>query len=123
MFLQVHPVLSVRDVRVTARFFCENLGFKPLFADDDTNPRYAGVGRDGVGVHLQWHGEDEWKEGLCGAAYRFLVEDPDALFTELQQAGALPKGKKVEDTPWGTREFGLYDPDQNALFFYRDHHP
>jgi hypothetical protein len=26
----------------------------------------------------------------------------------------------VFDTPWGTREFDLYDVDHNALTFYRD---
>jgi hypothetical protein len=25
----------------------------------------------------------------------------------------------VNDTPWGTREFALYDVDHNALTFYR----
>jgi hypothetical protein len=26
----------------------------------------------------------------------------------------------VQDKPWGTREFALYDPDGNALISYRD---
>lgn len=116
--IAVHPVLSVRDVRRTARWFCEHLGFEPLFADNDENPRYAGVGRDGLELHLQWHSADEWSAGLQGAAYRFLVDEPDALFLEF--GAVLPPQKQVADTPWNTREFGLYDPDGNALFFYRD---
>ncbi|MCR9246174.1 MAG: VOC family protein [bacterium] len=119
-FQQVHPVLAVRDVRKTARWFCDHLGFRPLFADNDAEPRYAGIGRDDVEIHLQWHGEEEWAAGLCGAAYRFLVDDPDALFEEAFQTGAVPPGKQVDDTDWGTREFGLYDPNGNAVFFYRD---
>ncbi|MEM6990964.1 MAG: VOC family protein [Myxococcota bacterium] len=119
-FIAVQPVLSVRDVRKSARWFCERLGFSPRFADNDEDPRYAGVVRDGVEVHLQWHGPDEWAAGLDAAAYRFVVDDPDALHAEYAAAGVLPAGKVVEDTAWGTREFGLYDPDGNALFFYRD---
>jgi len=35
-------------------------------------------------------------------------------------SSAIPEGKQVQDTTWGTREFGLYDPNGNALFFYRN---
>ncbi len=118
--LAIHPVLSVADVRASARWYCDNLGFSPLFADDDAEPRYAGIGRDGLVLHLQWHSKQEWDDGLDGAAYRFLVDDPDAMYAEVADRDVLPPGKVVADTPWGTREFGLYDPDGNALFFYRD---
>jgi hypothetical protein len=33
-----HPVLNVRDVRRSALWYCSNLGFEPLFADDDEQP-------------------------------------------------------------------------------------
>ncbi len=115
----VHPVLSVRDVRASARWYTQ-LGFEPLFADNDESPTYAGIQRDGVEIHLQWHSEKEWKDGLDAAAYRFLVDDPDALFTEIAERSTVLEGRSVNDTGWGTREFGLYDPDGNALFFYRD---
>ena len=51
---------------------------------------------------------------------RFLVEDPDALFDEYRQRGVECAPNKVQDTPWGTREFALYDLDRNALTFYRN---
>lgn len=115
----IHPVLSVRDVRATANWFSQ-FGFGPLFADNDDAPTYAGIGRDGVEVHLQWHSDGEWKDGLDGAAYRFLVDDPDALFAEVSARSQVLDGREVRDTGWGTREFGVYDPDGNALFFYRN---
>lgn len=118
-FVAVHPVLDVRDVRLTAQWFCSRLGFEPLFADDDDEPLYAGIGRGPVEIHLQWHGEDEWAT-MSGSVYRFVVDDPDALHAEYLDRDVLPPGKVVADTEWGTREFGLYDPDGNALFFYRD---
>lgn len=119
VFQAVHPVLSVRDVAATAAWF-GHLGFEQWFADDDEAPAYAGIGRDGVEIHLQWHSDKEWKDGLDSAAYRFLVDDPDALFAEIAARCDLLDGRTVSDTPWGTREFGLYDPDGNALFFYRN---
>ncbi len=116
---QVHPVLSVRDVRASAQWYCAHLGFEALFADDD-QPMYGGIGRDGVEIHLQWHSEQEWADGLVGCAYRFLVDDPDVLFDEIATRSDVLAGRSVTDTSWGTREFGLYDPDRNALFFYAD---
>jgi uncharacterized glyoxalase superfamily protein PhnB len=51
---------------------------------------------------------------------RFLVEDPDALFDEYRQRGVGCTSNTVQDRPWGTREFALYDLDRNALTFYRN---
>ena len=51
---------------------------------------------------------------------RFLVENPDALFNEYRQRGVECTPNTVQDTPWGTREFALYDLDRNALTFYRN---
>ncbi len=117
--ISVHPVLNVRDVRGSARWFAQ-LGFRPLFADDDDDPKYAGMARDNVEIHLQWHSEQEWSDGLDGSAYRFLVDDPDELHAEISTGTFLLDNRPVADTAWGTREFGIYDPDRNALFFYRD---
>jgi hypothetical protein len=43
-----------------------------------------------------------------------------ALFHEYRQRGVECHPNEVSDTPWGTREFALYDPDRNALTFCRD---
>ena len=117
----VHPVLNVRDVSASAQWYGSNLGFVALFADAGDDPKYGGIGRDGVEIHLQWHSIEEWSDGLQGSAYRFLVDDPDVLFAEfaMRTPGILER-KTVSDTEWGTREFGLYDPDGNALFFYKN---
>ena len=50
---------------------------------------------------------------------RFLVDDPDALFSEYRQRGVECNSNSVHDTSWGTREFALYDLDRNELTFYR----
>ncbi len=118
-FNAVHPVVDVRDVRKSAQWYVDSLGFDLLFIDDG-EPNYAVLGRDGVEIHLQWHSGEEW-EIMSGSVYRFLLDEPDSFFAECRTRGVeLPHGKSVEDTTWGTREFGLYDPDGNALFFYRD---
>ena len=50
-----------------------------------------------------------------GAAY-FLVDDVDALFREVH-ARSVIRPTPPEDTPWGTREMKIVDPDGNRLRF------
>lgn len=120
-FREVNPVLAVRNVETSIRFFQEMLGFRVSFQDSPTDPRYAGVRRDSVELHLQWHDEGDFKkDGSDPLILRFIVDDPDALFEEYQIRNVLMVNPEVKDTPWGTREFGLFEPDGTGLVFYRD---
>lgn len=121
----VHPVLGSSDVVASVAFY-ERLGFREIFRDDARAPRYAAVARDGVELHLQWH-ERAGRPGTEDRpVFRFLVDDVDALHAELERAVALAGDERGAspwalpgDTPWGTREFHLRDPDGNGLQFYR----
>lgn len=119
LVLQVHPVLPVRDLRAALRFYSERLGFEGRIVDDPDEPRYAVLRRGGAEIHLQWHDAAEW-ERLERPSLRFFVQEVDALCAELARRGALPAGSAPRLTPWHTREFGLYDPDGNALHFYQE---
>jgi uncharacterized glyoxalase superfamily protein PhnB len=117
----VIPILDVRDIETALRFYVERLGFRVEFryAEDPNN--YAGVCRDSVSLHMQWQHGDEFRKGTAGRLrVRIAVDDPDALFEEFLAAGALPEATQIRVTPWGTREFGIRDPDGNGLTFYRD---
>lgn len=113
----IHPVLAVRDVRAAIRFY-ERLGFRCTFTDAPDEPRYAAVRRDAVELHLQWHDASAWRDGEDRPTYRIVVNDVDALSEQLR----IPDLHRndVRDTPWGTREFHVQDPDRNGLQFYRD---
>ena len=120
----VHPVLMARDVAASARFF-SRLGFAVVFQDAADGPRYAGLRRDAVELHLQWADAGQWDHPGDRPAYRFLVDDVDVLFRELAADGALAEyasgspWAQPGDTPWGTREFHLRDPGGNSLQFYQ----
>ena len=118
-FADVQPVLPVSDLAAALAFYTERLGFRFLFGDRGGAPAYAGVGRDGVELHLQWQSAADIGRSAGLANLRFVVDDPDALFREYSAAGAIPEGKVVRDTDWDTREFGFHDPDGNGLTFYR----
>lgn len=116
---QVQPVLATRDVRAAIQFY-ERLGFTMTFCDTPNDPKYAGVRRDGVELHLQWHDASQWIPGQDRPNYRFVVQDVDGLYNEWMAKQAIDANTKLRDTPWGTREFHVRDLDLNGLQFYYD---
>jgi catechol 2,3-dioxygenase-like lactoylglutathione lyase family enzyme len=119
------PLLAARDVSESIAYF-QRLGFELLFTDEETAPKYAGLVRDGIELHLQWNDAGQWVDGLDRPIHRFLVDDVDGLFAEFTAAGAThDRSARVSpwampsDTPWGTREFHLRDPADNGLQFFR----
>ena len=123
--LAVRPVLMAGDVLRTIDFFAQ-LGFTTAFLDDRDNPRYAGLKRDEVEIHVQWNELPSADSGLDRPVYRFLVRDVDRLYREfrtrapsaLAPAEATPWHAPA-NTPWGTREFHVRDPSGNGLQFYQ----
>jgi len=115
MFRQTHPIVGARDIQRSIEFYTRQLGFELAFRDTTDPPNYVGFRRDAVEIHMQFQFEHE----MAAIRLRFLVEEPDALFSEYRQRGVECTPHGVHDTSWGTREFALYDPDRNALTFYR----
>ena len=114
MFKMTYPILGTRDINRAIEFYTQRLGFQLAFADSTDPPNYVGFRRDAVELHMQFQFEHE----MSAIRLRFVVEDPDALFNEYGQRGVECSADGVRDTPWGTREFALYDLDRNALTFY-----
>lgn len=115
MFKETHPILGTRDIEQALSFYTKQLGFTLAFKDNAEQPNYAVLRRDAVELHMQFQFEYEFST----IRLRFLVEDPDALYNEYRERGVACSADGVRNTPWGTREFALYDSDRNALTFYR----
>jgi len=118
----VHPVLMARDVSESLTFYAR-FGFAESFRDTPEAPRYAGIRRGSVELHLQWADPSQWAHGVDRPVYRFPTPNADALYHELLAAGAQLDGTggpnaSPRDTPWGTREFHVFDPGGNSLQFY-----
>ena len=118
------PVLHVKDVEASLRFYIDQLGFTSAW-------RYEGDGRahvaqvDGLGCALiladTW--ADTWPE-KTGKGLMFISVNAeqqtrqaataalDALRAELEA-----KGVSVKDGSWGYRLLVVDDPDGNQLFF------
>jgi hypothetical protein len=120
----VHPVLGANDVEELVQFY-RRLGFAVIFQDTPANPKYVGVKRDGVELHIQWADKAQWAYPIDRPAFRFVVSDVDAIYREFLESGAVSVNSSQSspwatpaDTPWRTREFHLRDPSQNSLQFY-----
>jgi predicted enzyme related to lactoylglutathione lyase len=84
--IAVVPVLMSRDVSRALAFYAK-LGFTIDFQDDAVTPRYAGISRDSVQLHLQWQEAAHWNNKLDRPMTRFLVQDLDALHAEFVAQG------------------------------------
>lgn len=117
---QIHPVLPVKNVTEAIKYYVEKLGFKLAFKDAGDHSGYAGVRRDGIEIHLQWHDGKDWENGMDSTLLRIYVDEVDVLFEAYKTQSVFHNNTSLKDTPWGTREFGFYDMDNNGLVFYKD---
>ncbi len=115
VFAQVQPILGTRDLARAVSFYVERLGFTLAFGDPTIPVNYVGLRRDRVELHMQFQYEHE----MGTIRLRIVVDDPDALYGEYRDKDVFYEGTRLANTPWGTREFAIYDLDRNALTFYR----
>jgi catechol 2,3-dioxygenase-like lactoylglutathione lyase family enzyme len=118
------PVLHVKDVEASLRFYVDRLGFTiPWRYEEDGVAHVAQVDRQGSALILA----DTWPEkvgrGLIfvslnvePATHEAAVAALDALRAELEA-----KGAQVKDGSWGYRLLVVDDLDGNQLFFNYPH--
>ena len=115
------PILNVKDVEASLRFYTDNLGFTiPWRFDDDAGKPYvAQVDRQGCSFILAKTWPEKVGKGLIFISLN--TEPPtreagtaalDALRAELEA-----KGVTVKDGSWGYRLLVVDDPDGNQLLF------
>ncbi len=117
---QIHPILPVQNVVEALSFYVNRLGFKIAFADNPKKPIYAGVRRDEIEIHLQWHDVKEWESGFNTPMLRIVTQNVDDLYEEFKDKEVYHEQTKVRNTAWGTREFAFFDLYKNGLTFYQD---
>jgi catechol 2,3-dioxygenase-like lactoylglutathione lyase family enzyme len=117
-FLAAVPALPVSDERRAVEFWTDVLGFAELHDGD------KGLGilrRDAVEVHV-WVADGSApgaERHLAGSAScRLQVQGLDALYQRCERAGVVHPNAPLADQPWGTREFGVLDPDGNLIGLY-----
>ena len=108
------PALPSQDIQRDIDWYSKNTGFECFFNHENM---YAGLKREDITLHLQWHANTEDDPLLGGSVVRIFVADIDSLFEEFLNRQSVSRDKLRKNTPWDTHEFGLYDLNKNALFF------
>ena len=118
-FYRMEPVLLVHDVRETAVFYQNKLGFHIDFLYGNP-PTHAGISRNswtGSGVVLQLSQvPPEQTIEPSGYLYIFVGHDIDALFETFRAQGVTIR-RAPETYPWGLREFTIEDNNGHILRF------
>ncbi len=114
--LTIVPVFPTADMKRDLEWYADKTGFKQVSGDD----MYAGIRREDLEIHLQWHADTEDDPLLGGSVIRIFVEYIQPLFEEFLQRGTVSREKLRMNTPWGTHEFGFYDLNRNGIFVVQD---
>lgn len=111
---RVTPQLRSTNWARTREFYEEGLGFRVQWEHrfEPGLPVFAEVSRDGLSLFLTEHAGDCQ---VGGAAY-IVIDDLEALYREIVERG-VPVNEPPQNTPWGTREMCVIDPDGNRLRF------
>lgn len=114
------PVLHVKDVEASLRFYMDRLGFtSPWRYEEKGKARVAQVDRTSCALILC----DMWPEKI-GKGLMFISLNTEPQTPEAQSAAVdalraefQAKGVAVKDGTWGYRLLVVDDPDGNQLFF------
>ena len=108
-----YPVIMTRNVPGTAAFYVAHFGFRPVFTSDwYVHLQFSGGGSVNLAVLDSRHGTipPEARHPASGLILNFEVEDPDAVYRDVQAAG-LPVLIPLRDEPFGQRHFITADPN------------
>lgn len=114
--------LYVRDLKVSAEFFTQKLGFTLDFVYGDP-PFYGQVSRDNARLALRHMDEPVFaggvreREDLLSASITLgSAEEIKKLFLAYQGAD-VPFHQVLRKEPWGASTFIVQDPDGNLILF------
>jgi catechol 2,3-dioxygenase-like lactoylglutathione lyase family enzyme len=130
-FAETTPALPAADVGRSVAFYSNELGFETVHAEDG----FAILRRDSAVLHIwgatdeSWRGRGDWERPVVSGAESFIagtascrvrVHGVDELYAHCVERRIVHPNAHIDDTSWGTREFGVLDPDGNLIGFYEE---
>lgn len=113
MLTEIHPKLPMRDKAATKKFY-ERLGFQRIGSADYDG--YLMIKKDQIQIHFFEFKELNPLENYGQVYVRVSEIDKHYQFM-LDNKIAMPQLGRLENKPWGQREFSIIDPDHNLLTF------
>jgi uncharacterized glyoxalase superfamily protein PhnB len=117
MVSAIIPVVPSRDVAESLRFYQAYLGFGEPFSHGENPVEYGGLSRDGLRLHFYHEPSSQIGQNY---AFRLQVDEADLWYVGCEAAGIVHPNGKLEDKPWGTREFTVLDPSGVAIRIYQE---
>lgn len=111
-FLSMTPVLPSQNIKRDIEWHERYTGFNYNFGDD----MYAGLKRDGLFIHLQWHADTQDDPLLGGSVIKLFVDNIQPLYKEFLKRGTITEERLRLNTPWHTNEFSFFDLNKNAIY-------
>lgn len=117
-FADVYPVIMTKDLAACRAFYTQSFGFTPVF-ESTWFLMLVSAGERPFTLAFMHEKHPSSPPTLpvftkkAGAFLTFQVEDAQAVYAQLQQAG-MPIHYHLQDEPWGQRRFSVLDP--NGLF-------
>ncbi len=110
--LQNHYVLAVHDIKKSASFFVDNLGFQVTVEP----PGWVFVKKDNCMIMLGecWDAIPASELGDHSYFGYLRVDDVDRYYDELKAKG-VEIMSPLSDKPWGMREFGVRTPEGHRI--------
>ena len=103
------PILAFLDLKASAEFY-RALGFEC----NDKWGNYLICNRDNIEIHL-WQCDDPEIPKQTGCYVR--VSGVKELYEECQSLDIVHPNGKLEDKPWGIRQFSILDNSGNIIHF------
>ena len=103
--------LAVRDMARSVDFYQSKVGLKMLYGGGSASFTSFRTGDGYLNLTLASVAELAWWGRVI-----FYVDDVDAMYRRLVQAGLTPS-TVPQDAPWGERYFHVNDPDAHELSF------
>ena len=103
--------LAVADMARSVDFYRDKVGLEILYGGGSASFSSFKVGEVYLNLILDPQGGRAWWGRLI-----FHVDDVDALYRRLVQAGLTPSTEPA-DASWGERYFHIDDPDSHELSF------
>lgn len=107
-------VLAVKDLKASASYYIEKLGFKTVWEDSG----WHCVVRDSIYIMMGECANERPASELGDHSYfaYFDVANIDGLYEEYQSKGVAFLST-IEDKPWGQREFSVKTIDGHRIMF------
>lgn len=107
-FLRANPILPVKSVIETAKFYEEKLGFKIALLWE--NPSYGAVKRGNATIEFGEGRKQHAGSGVC----IIIVSNADTIYEEWKSRGVEFIGD-LSDRDYGSRDFRAKDNNGNML--------